>query len=78
MAPVTGGPYRWVRHPNYVAVVLEGIALPLVHSAWITSLVFTVLNAGLLTVRIRAEDAALATLPPSADTRGALSTGPAP
>lgn len=68
LAPVTGGPYRWLKHPNYVAVVVEGIALPLVHSAWITSLVFTVLNAGLLTVRIRAENAALATLPAPADT----------
>ncbi len=57
---VTRGPYRWLRHPNYVAVVLEGIALPLVHTAWITALTFTVINAGLLTVRIRTENAALA------------------
>lgn len=81
LPPVARGPYRWLRHPNYVAVVLEGIALPLVHSAWITSLVFTVLNAGLLTVRIRAEDAALATLPPPtdspADAPHGLSTGQA-
>ena len=49
---VTGGPYRILRHPNYVAVVAEGVALPLVHSAWLTALVFTVLNAWLLTVRI--------------------------
>ena len=45
LAPVTGGPYRWMRHPNYVAVVVEGAALPLVHAGWITALVFTVLNA---------------------------------
>lgn len=57
---VTGGPYRFLSHPNYVAVVLEGIALPLVHGAWVTALVFTVLNAALLTVRIRVENAALA------------------
>lgn len=63
LAPVTGGPYRLFRHPNYVAVVVEGAALPLVHGAWITALVFTVLNAALLRVRIRVEDAALATLP---------------
>lgn len=56
---VTGGPYRLMRHPNYVAVVAEGIALPLVHGSWVTALVFTVLNAWLLTVRIRTEDAAL-------------------
>ncbi|HKJ11357.1 MAG TPA: isoprenylcysteine carboxylmethyltransferase family protein, partial [Ornithinimicrobium sp.] len=58
---VQRGPYRWIRHPNYVAVVLEGLALPLVHSAWLTALVFTVLNAWLLTVRIRCENAALDT-----------------
>jgi methyltransferase len=63
MPPVTSGPYRWLRHPNYVAVVVEGFALPLVHSAWITALVFTVANAALLTVRIRVENAALASLP---------------
>ncbi|HEY0644786.1 MAG TPA: isoprenylcysteine carboxyl methyltransferase family protein [Nocardioides sp.] len=63
LAPVRSGPYRLLSHPNYVAVVVEGVALPLVHAAWITALVFTVLNAGLLGVRIRAEDAALATLP---------------
>lgn len=45
---VTVGPYRLVRHPNYVAVVVEGLALPLVHSAWVTALGFTVLNAVLL------------------------------
>lgn len=57
---VTGGPYRFLRHPNYVAVVVEGAALPLVHTAWVTALVFTVLNAALLTVRIRVENGALA------------------
>jgi methyltransferase len=56
---VHGGPYRLFAHPNYVAVVAEGIALPLVHTAWITALVFTVLNAALLSVRIRAENTAL-------------------
>ena len=56
---VSGGPYRVLRHPNYVAVVVEGLALPLVHSAWLTATVFTVLNALLLRVRIRVEDDAL-------------------
>lgn len=56
---VARGPYRWLRHPNYVAVVLEGLALPLVHTAWVTALVFTVANAGLLRVRIQAENAAM-------------------
>ncbi|MGZ6162470.1 MAG: isoprenylcysteine carboxyl methyltransferase family protein [Myxococcaceae bacterium] len=57
--PVTAGPYRWVRHPNYVAVIAEMIALPLVHGAWLTALVFSVGNALLLRVRIRAEERAL-------------------
>jgi methyltransferase len=58
---VARGPYRWLTHPNYVAVVAEGIALPLVGSAWVTAITFTVLNAALLRVRITAENAALAT-----------------
>jgi methyltransferase len=57
---VGGGPYRWFRHPNYVAVVVEGLALPLVHTAWITATVFTVANAFLMRVRIRTENRALA------------------
>ena len=57
--PVTGGPYRFVRHPNYVAVGLELVALPLVHGAWLTALLFTVGNALLLRVRVRVEEAAL-------------------
>jgi methyltransferase len=65
LAPVNRGPYRLFPHPNYVAVVVEGAALPLVHAAWLTAAVFTVANAALLTVRIRVEDAALATLPRS-------------
>lgn len=59
---VTGGPYRLIPHPNYVAVVVEGIALPLAHSAWVTALAFTVLNAALLRTRVRIEDSALVRL----------------
>jgi methyltransferase len=59
---VTGGPYRFFSHPNYVAVVVEGIALPLVHTAWITAVVFTALNAFVLRTRIGVENAALARL----------------
>jgi methyltransferase len=58
-ARVTGGPYRVLPHPNYVAVVTEGVALPLVGSAWLTALVFTVANAVLLRTRIRVENDAL-------------------
>jgi methyltransferase len=62
-SPVLRGPYRFLSHPNYVIVVVEGIALPLVHAAWISAVVFTVLNAALLTVRIRVEADALRGLP---------------
>jgi methyltransferase len=65
LALVASGPYRWFRHPNYVAVIAEGVALPLVHDAWITAVVFTLLNVPLLAVRIRAEEAALATAAPT-------------
>ena len=57
---VTSGPYRLLRHPNYVAVVVEGAALPLVHGAWLTALLFSVANAGVLAVRVRCEESALA------------------
>lgn len=57
--PVTGGPYRFLRHPNYFAVILEIVSLPMVHTAWLTALAFTAANAWLLRVRIRAEEAGL-------------------
>jgi len=57
---VASGPYRLVRHPNYVAVIVEMFALPLVHSAWLTALVFSAANAALLARRIPREEAALA------------------
>lgn len=57
--PITGGPYRFLRHPNYLAVIAEIAALPLVHTAWLTAAVFSLLNAWLLRVRIAAEEAAL-------------------
>ncbi|MFL0179709.1 MULTISPECIES: isoprenylcysteine carboxyl methyltransferase family protein [unclassified Mycobacterium] len=56
---VQRGPYRWLRHPNYVAVSLEGLALPLIHTAWLTAVTFTLANAALLWVRIRLENTAL-------------------
>lgn len=57
--PVTSGPYRFLRHPNYLAVVIEMVAIPMVHGAWVTAIVFTIANALLLRVRIRAEEKAL-------------------
>lgn len=56
---VVRGPYRLFPHPNYLAVVAEGFALALVHDAWITAAVFTVLNGVLLGVRVSVEDRAL-------------------
>jgi len=64
LAPVTAGPYRWLRHPNYLAVGLEILALPLVHGAWLTAALFSGLNLLLLRTRIRAEERALGELSP--------------
>jgi methyltransferase len=57
---VSTGPYRYLNHPNYAAVIVEGAALPLMGSAWITAATFTALNVALLTVRVRCESRALA------------------
>jgi methyltransferase len=57
--PVTGGPYRFLRHPNYLAVMLEALAVPLIHGAWLSAIVFSAANAALLAVRIPAEERAL-------------------
>ncbi|MDQ2957599.1 MAG: hypothetical protein M3Y42_11615 [Actinomycetota bacterium] len=59
---IGAGPYRLLSHPNYLAVIVEGAALPLVHTGWLTAIVFTVLNAWLLRVRIGVENQALAEL----------------
>jgi methyltransferase len=56
---VRTGPYRWLRHPNYVAVVIEFIAAPMLFGAWRTALVIGVLNAAALALRIRCENGAL-------------------
>jgi len=53
---VSSGPYRFFRHPNYIAVAVEILALPLVHTAWLTAIVFSALNAWLLRVRVTIED----------------------
>jgi methyltransferase len=58
-APVTRGPYRFLRHPNYAAVLIEALAVPLIHGAWLTALVFFAANVTLLAVRIPAEEHAL-------------------
>lgn len=59
---VRRGPYRYLSHPNYVVVAIEVLTFPLIFGAWLTALVFSVLNAALLYVRIREESRALARL----------------
>lgn len=56
---VARGPYRFLRHPNYVAVTVEMFAIPLVHSAWLTALAWSVASALLLARRIPVEERAL-------------------
>jgi methyltransferase len=57
--PVTSGPYRVLRHPNYLAVVVELAALPLAYGSWRTALAFSAMNAVVLVLRIRAEERVL-------------------
>ena len=59
---VRRGPYRFVDHPNYLVVIGEIAVLPLVFGLWQIALIFSALNAIVLTVRIRAENRALASL----------------
>ncbi len=59
MKPVRRGPYRYLKHPNYVVVVVEMLSFPLIFGAWVTALVFSILNAALLFVRIREENRTL-------------------
>jgi methyltransferase len=62
-AVVTTGPYAFLRHPNYLAVLVEIAALPLLHAAWLSALALTALNALVLAHRIRVEEAVLSRLP---------------
>jgi methyltransferase len=55
---VKKGPYKYIRHPNYVVVVFELILIPLVFELYLTAALFTILNAIMLTVRIKAEEKA--------------------
>lgn len=64
MRPVVSGPYRFFRHPNYVIVVVELIAIPLMFDAYITALLASLLNAAVLRVRVREENAALVAVAP--------------
>ncbi len=57
--PIAMGIYRYMRHPNYVGVVLEIAATPMIHGAFLTAIIFSVLNCWLLKVRISAEEKAV-------------------
>jgi methyltransferase len=61
---VRAGPYRWVDHPNYMIVIGEIAALPLVFGLWALALIFSLLNATVIAIRIREENRALRTLEP--------------
>ena len=58
-APVTAGPYCFLRHPNYLAVIIEMACVPMIGGYWLTAAVFSLGNAALLTVRIREEEKSL-------------------
>jgi len=63
LQPVTDGPYRYIRHPNYLAVILEFAAIPLVAGAWRTAVVLSLLNGAVLVDRISAEERLLGASP---------------
>jgi len=56
---VTSGPFRYVRHPNYAAVFAEMLALPLMHTAWITAVAGAIAHVGVLTQRLSTEERVL-------------------
>ena len=60
---VSRGPFRWIRHPNYLGVFVEMIALPLVHAAWITAIVAAAGNIFVLRNRLRVEERTLDAVP---------------
>lgn len=56
---VRRGPYRWLRHPNYLIVSIELLVLPLLFGAYFTAILYSLLNIWMLSVRIPAEEKAL-------------------
>ena len=63
LRPATGGPYRFLRHPNYLAVALEFLALPMAGGAFVSAVGLSLLNAAVLFDRIREEERLLAQVP---------------
>jgi methyltransferase len=70
---ITTGPFRFVRHPNYAAVFVEMIALPLIHTAWITALAGAVVHTVVLSIRLASEERVLFANP---DYAAAMSSKP--
>jgi methyltransferase len=70
---VTNGPFRYVRHPNYAAVFSELLALPLIHTAWITAIAGAIAHVGVLAQRLSTEERVLFSNP---DYRAAMSGKP--
>jgi methyltransferase len=70
---VSIGPYRWLRHPNYLAVMVELAALPLIHSAWITALTGSLANSLVVYRRIVTEERVLMR---SAEYRASMASKP--
>ncbi len=66
----THGPYRWIRHPNYLVVILEILALPLLHGAVLSAVLLSILNGLVLARRIATEEAALRQVPAWVDAMG--------
>lgn len=67
---VSSGPFHYVRHPNYAAVFVEMVALPLIHTAWITALVGAALHVVVLSLRLSVEDPVLLSNPDYAAVMG--------
>jgi methyltransferase len=57
--PIVRGPYRYLRHPNYVAVIVELAALPLLYGAYVTAVAISIINALVLRTRVRMENEAI-------------------
>jgi methyltransferase len=63
LQPITRGPYRFVRHPNYLAVILEFLALPMAGGAWVSAAALSAVHAAVLADRVRAEERLLDRVP---------------
>ena len=67
---ITSGPFRYVRHPNYAAVFVEMLALPLIHTAWITSVVGSLAHVAVLSQRLSTEERVLLANPEYRESMG--------